>query len=126
MKALRKMGYVERYTYICEKAQTDAGLSNLDRARFHYFNINGIYARQKVLDTEIDFAADNNLCRNGAILAYGGLSYDYFHKRLDTLINKKRVSSVEINVLLEMWSKHIASGYEFLSEFCLGSNINPS
>jgi hypothetical protein len=68
---------------------------------FHYFNPNGLYARKQANDEKISGLVDREVCRTGAILAYGTLA-DWETKHLRELYSKNRVTRIECEVALEM------------------------
>lgn len=68
---------------------------------FHYFNPNGLYARKQANDEKISDLVDREVCRPGAILAYGTLA-DWETKNLRKLYDKSRVNRIECAVGFEM------------------------
>lgn len=87
--------------------------TNKEKALFHYFNPNGLYAKKKAMDDLISKAVDEGRAKSGAILAYGSLSY-YNIDRLFEFTTKKYVDRIDLNTTLGMLSDDIAAASNFL------------
>ena len=83
--------------------------------RFHYFNPNGLYRRKQANDRKIDALVDREVCRTGAILAYGGLA-SFEVDTLRGLYDKKRVGRIEYLVAIDMLEEQCVKAEAFIAD----------
>ena len=86
-----------------------------EAVRFHYFNPNGLYARKQASDKKIDALVEREVCRSGAILAYGGLAF-FETNLLRGLYDKKRVGRTEYLVAVEMLEYACVKAEAFIAD----------
>jgi hypothetical protein len=82
---------------------------------FHYLNPHGLYARKKANDHKIDDLVEREVCRAGAILAYGGLA-SFETKTLSDLYDKKRVGRIEYLVAIDMLEDQCIKAEAFIAD----------
>jgi hypothetical protein len=87
-----------RTDFVFNIATTEDQLKNLkEKADFHAFNPNGLYARKRHLDGVIGDLIDAGTVPSGWALAYGVFS-DYNANKMRDLASKKRVSGIDFRV----------------------------
>jgi len=92
---------MKTFKYITEEARDTVGMTNKEKAQFHYFNPNGLYQEKKKLDEKITKLVDEGKVPNGWIFAFG--SMDSFQTdSLSKLAMKKRVGTIEVGVAIKM------------------------
>jgi len=105
----------ERYTFIVEKATNESECrTNVERAKFHYFNANGLYEKKKANDRLIRIAVEEGRCNSGALIAYGSSDDFYVQKLLKLAMNTFRVKRVDLLETLSGLQSQILKGDEFL------------
>jgi hypothetical protein len=105
------------WNYITQEATKVARSWTYGEAvRFHYFNPNGLYARKRANDKKIDNLVDREVCRSGAIMAYGGLQTFETAMLIEGLFNKKRVGRIEYLVAIEMLEDHCIKAEAFIAD----------
>ena len=82
---------------ITQTAANDEGMNQKDRAAFHYFNPNGLYAKKKANDEAITVLVDAGVLNSGWHLGSGTFN-DYSVRRLEKLVTRKKPPSRD-----EMW-----------------------
>ena len=93
---------MSRTTFVFDIATNEDQLKNLrEKARFHAFNPNGLYARKRHLDGVINRMIDAGIVPNGWALAYGVFS-NYNADNVRELANKKRVSRIDFQVATKL------------------------
>lgn len=98
-------------------ANTDKGLCNVDKAVFHYFNVNGVRAQKARLDRIIDKNIENGKLGLGWYLAYGsGSDSQYSVNKLHTLTLKQRVAGATLYAVLESIRFSIRKAEQALTE----------
>jgi hypothetical protein len=109
---------MNRFEMIVVKAKKVApSWTNREVVFFHYFNKNGLLEQKRITDAKISKAVDENLCKSGAIIAYGSMN-DYYENRLDELCrkarNKKNIAETDLSVVLACLREEIKKAEEFL------------
>lgn len=112
---------VRHYEEISNTLTTDHGLNNRDSARFHYFNVNGLYQKKKAMDNTISQYVDDGFIPSGWIIAYGTFN-SYYTDRISNFAMKQRVRRISLETTLEGLQDAIDKGYTRLGEFILESN----
>jgi hypothetical protein len=93
---------MSRTTFVFDIATNEDQLKNLrEKASFHAFNPNGLYARKRHLDGVINRLIDAGIVPNGWALAYGVFS-NYNADNVRELANKKRVSRIDFQVATKL------------------------
>jgi hypothetical protein len=111
-----KMKTVSRFETVTKTATSVAkSWTNNEIAMFHYFNPNGLIAAKRITDEKIDKLVDEGKAKSGSIIAHGGLNYFYYDK-LAKLIDKKRVNSIKLSVIIKGLKRDIESAEKFISE----------
>lgn len=95
--------------------ETAHSWTNVQKAQFHYFNPNGLYAEKRALDTIINDMVDQGLCKSGALIAYGSLNY-FYTDLLAKLIHAKRVCPHELYSVLSGLRFNIELATKFINE----------
>jgi predicted ribosome quality control (RQC) complex YloA/Tae2 family protein len=104
------------WNYITQEATKVArSWTYKEQVCFHYFNPNGLYARKQANDEKISDLVAREVCRTGAILAYGTLA-DWETKQLQELYAKSRVNRIECAVCLEMLLDHCYKQEAFIAD----------
>lgn len=104
------------WDFITKEATSDERLSVKDSVSFHCFNPNGLYAKLKDIHERVSqWCMDHPDRPNGILLVHGSLN-DYPRKRLFELLDKKRITSMEL-ILAKDWVKSdISDAEEWLSD----------
>ena len=97
-------------------------MNNREKAQHHYFSDNGLYAQKKGMDETIDQYVNAHIIPSGWVIAYGGLNYFYTDK-ISQIAMKRRVNSINLQVILEGLQGHIDKGYTSLGEFILSDEV---
>ena len=93
---------MSRTTFVFDIATNEDQLKNLkEKAAFHAYNPNGLYARKRHLDGVINRLIDAEIVPNGWALAYGVFS-NYNADNVRDLANKKRVSRIDFQVATKL------------------------
>ena len=93
---------MSRTTFIFDIATSEDQLKSLkEKAAFHAYNPNGLYARKRHLDGVINRLIDAGIVPNGWALAYGVFS-NYNADNVRDLANKKRVSGIDFRVATKL------------------------
>jgi hypothetical protein len=95
--------------------EVQRGWSNKERALFHCFNANGIWAQKKITDAQIDALVEAGKAKNGAYLAYGALN-SFYTDDLLKLVSKKRVNRIELEITLRGIRRDIDVASKFIQE----------
>lgn len=104
------------WDFITAEATTDANLSAKDTASFHCFNPNGLYAKLKAVHARVSqWCADHPDRPNGVLLVHGSLN-DYPRKRLFELLERKRITSMEVKCAVDWVRDDIAEAELWLSD----------
>lgn len=94
------------FNYISKEAtRTYNSWTNKQVVEFHLFNENGIYGEIKKLRNELFDMVENKVVPSGWLLAY---YMEWEVSRLNELADKKRVSTLDVSVLLKMTREQIA------------------
>jgi len=95
--------------------EVQRGWSNKERALFHCFNQNGIWAQKKITDAQIDALVEAGNAKTGAHIAYGALNSHYTDDLL-ALVSKKRVSRIALEITIRGIRRDIDSATKFIEE----------
>jgi hypothetical protein len=99
---------MSRTTFVFDIATSEDQLKNLkERADFHAYNPNGLYARKRHLDGVINRLIDAAIVPSGWALAYG-VCNNYNADNVRNLANKKRVSRIDLQVATRLLREEIA------------------
>ena len=108
------MKLLQRYTMITETAtETGNDWSNIEIAKFHAFNPNGLVARKRIVDTKISDAVVNGTAISGAIIAFGSLN-DFSTNAIFEIATQKRLVGYKLYAACAMLEKDIAAAEQFL------------
>ena len=98
---------MSRTTFVFDIATNEEQLKNLnEKAAFHAYNPNGLYARKRHLDGVINRLVDAGTVPSGWALAYGVFS-NYNAENVRDLANKKRVSRIDLQVATKLLREEI-------------------
>lgn len=107
---------MSKVDYIFNKAtEIQRGWSNKERALFHCFNQNGIWAKKKITDAQIDALVEAGKAKAGAYIAYGYLNSHYTDDLL-ALVGKQRVSRIALEITIRGIRRDIDSATKFIEE----------
>jgi hypothetical protein len=105
-----------KYEQVTQTAKTTKpGWSNKEKALFHYFNPNGLSAKKRNLDEQINRLVDEGKCKTGAIIAYGSLN-SFNTDGLYKLIKMQRVNEILLQVTLGGLEWDIKRAAEYISQ----------
>lgn len=91
------------------------GWNNKQVALFHCFNPNGIWAKKKITDAQIDALVEAGKAKTGAWLAYGSMNSHYTDDLL-ALVGKQRVNRIELEITLRGIRCNIDEATKFIEE----------
>jgi len=92
------------YDYIVDEATDTSGLNNSEIVRFHMFNPNGIFEKSSNQQEQLLGMLDRNQVMGGFIVASDD---EFYRKSLRDLLAKKRVNTIELSTIIELWEKHL-------------------
>ena len=95
--------------------ETKASWSNIDQARFHFMNPNGLWAEKVASDAQVAELVDLGKANYGVIIAYGSGNL-FAMLGLLKLCESGRVNGIELSVVLEMLRADIAKANQFVAE----------
>ena len=110
MSKLSKFEFVSKTAYKPRRSWT-----NKELAQFHYFNPNGLNAKKRAVDEQIDKLVDEGLAKSGAMIAYGGLNCFYTDLIAKVAISN-RVGRIELAVIIEGLERDIQKAKDFIAE----------
>ena len=91
------------FEFVTKEASDCRGFSARDTLHFHYFNPNGVYAKQKELDDKIQGMVKSGRVKPGWHLAHGTLSHSFSQEKAQRLLNKKKPRRPEV----DSWVRHM-------------------
>ena len=104
-------------TYLLETATKQSpSWTNKEIAMFHYLNDNGVFkAFNKMCDTIRDYV-DAGVIPSGWHYAYGSFN-NYYTDRLEEMYRRKRLNTLELEVIIEGIERDTINGYTRLGQF---------
>lgn len=113
------MNTLTTYEAITKTATSDRQFrTNIARAKFHYFNPNGLNAKHRSMSDTIAQYVNDNIVTTGWHLAYGSLNY-FYTERIAKLGTQRAVNGIKLSTTLEGLQDQIDKGYTKLGEFIL-------
>ena len=114
------MNRVARYEYIVGLAEVPAkapakGWTNAEKAKFHYFNPNGLAEAKKKRDAEIRRLVNEFDLPSGVLLAYGSLN-NFYTDTLMRLAGCNRVGTIRLMTTLDGLRRDIKMADEWIRE----------
>lgn len=108
------MTRLERYELITEVAtEVGSDWSNVEVAKFHYFNPFGLAARKRELNREVADAVSSGRVNSGALIAFGSFN-DSATNAMYKHASKKKLSSHKLYTAIVMLEKDIFAAEQFL------------
>ena len=101
------------WNYITEEATDTKRLNNRETAQFHYFNPNGLTAKQNEINNKMFDLVDNGKCKSGALMVY---NHNYGLDQLQKLAQMKRVNRTSLIVDIKMAQDHIDKALAFIDQ----------
>lgn len=103
------------YKFITETAKVESpSWTNKEKARFNYFNPNGLYSKFNTMCDIIGSHVESGELTTGYFLAYGSLSNA--SKELEKLVTEgKRITRTDIYVTKLMLTEHIEKSYQAIN-----------
>jgi len=104
------------YQFVTERAiETRSSWTHREIALFHYFNPNGLYAKKKATDKQIDTLVEDGKAKSGAMIAYGALNH-FYTDRLVNIVHRKRIERADICAVVRGLQWDIDSANKFIAE----------
>lgn len=104
---------MSKFEIITTATEPSAKWSNIEVAKFHYLNPNGLYWKKMAIDDRISDSVAAGKATVDAFWAYGSFQ-DYSVNKLANIAMQKRVHRIQLGVVLDGLKEDIERAESFL------------